>query len=794
MNKGLIDREGLVSNLYPKETEVTGRICDSMAQIEIKQVYQNSGIKAIDTAYIFPVPVYALVTDFHASMGKAQVNGFIMEREEARQAYEKTGGTVESLLLSGDEGQGMPGVALGILPPGEKVYIHISYIQDLEYNGNQLSITIPALMAPDGSCLSPKEQAGTGERIGCKTRLKLWMNMHRRALSYRSPSHTIRVDRQDEYKAVISLEEERPRPDRDFVLICTCREEESCRGTAFSDGNGRGILCLTFVPEFPDKVETGAKDYVFLLDTSDSMTGQRLAMTKSALNIMLRNLSEIDTFRIAAFGSDLHPFAGGDSLPFAQASLDRATEWIAGLIPGGRADVFKALRYALLPENNKKSVIMILTAGRIEDSDDPINYVKHNIGRNRIHIFGTDTKANLCMLKRISRVGRGDCQSLHQDERLEDGALRLFAGITAPVAEKVQLDWTGITAEDVFASKLSNVRDLEPITVLAGFSGPLGGKALLRGNTAGGIFHLALDASDIEQDSRFDFLEKKWAKKKIEYLENVLSYTSPAKYERVHDEIIRLSKSHNIPSSLTSFVAVKVIPDRLTGLPVPRMLSTSRHDGGIYNDREPTHAGTDGSGRLNSGDEAAPVTHCEILRMLARNQQANGAFYGDAADSLLARVDTTALTLIAFMAGKENIRVYRRQLEKSVKYLTERVTNGRITPGRAENIQTLLRTILALKLCMTGSILNQTEEEWILRWIDDIRESAQASLALTGGQSEILEFLDSSTQWKSISTIKRIAAVNDDPSILKKRISLSACEGYAVPALARLGVLEALKQ
>ena len=49
---------------------------------------------------------------------------------------------------------------------------------------------------------------------------------------------------------------------------------------------------------------------------------------------------------------------------------------------------------------------MLLTAGRIEDSDDLVNYVKHNIGKNRVHVFGADTRANLCMLKRIADVGR----------------------------------------------------------------------------------------------------------------------------------------------------------------------------------------------------------------------------------------------------------------------------------------------------------------------------------------------------------------------------------------------------
>ncbi|MGI6702505.1 MAG: VIT and vWA domain-containing protein [Clostridia bacterium] len=794
MNKGLLDRDNPVSGLHPEDTEVTGRVCGAIAQIDIRQVYKNNSNNAIDAAYIFPVPDSALVTDFHASMGKAEVNGFVMEREEARQAYGKTAGATEGTLLPGEGRQDIPGVALGMIPPGERVCIHISYIQQLEYYGNQLRISVPALTAPDGYGILPEECSQSREENFSKTRLVIWMALHRRAVSFQSPSHAIKVDRPEEYKAVISLQGEYTGLDRDFVLLCTFREEESSRGTAYCTGSNGGTLYMTLVPWLPDAEGAGARDYIFLLDTSDTMTGQRLAMAKAAFNTMLRNLSEIDTFRIAAFGSDVHTFAGSSSLPYAQASLDRASRWISALTPEGRADMFKALRYALPPGNNGKSIIMLLTAGRIEDSDDLVNYVKHNIGKNRVHVFGADTRANLCMLKRIADVGRGSCQVLRQGESMEDGAIRMFCGITGTVAERVGLDWTGIEAEDVFVSGLINVRHLEPITVLARFPGPLEGKALLRGNTDGGIFHLALDASDIEQDNRWGFIEKIWAKKKIEHLEGVLAYTAPEKYERVREEIIRLSKNHNIPTAFTCFVAVKVVPDRLTGLPVPRMLPVFQPAGEVYNDGEGQGNKADDIERQSTGGKAEPLTRSEILRMLARNQQANGAFYAGTADSLLAKLNTTALALIAFTAVREGTNIYRRQLEKSVKYLIERVTNGRITPERRENTQTLLRTILALKLCLESGVIKQTEEEWVLRWIDDIREGAEASLALTGGQSELLDFLDGDIQWQCRHTIKGIAAINDSPSILKKRIALSACEGDAVPALARLGVLEALKR
>jgi Ca-activated chloride channel family protein len=391
------------------------------------------------------------------------------------------------------------------------------------------------------------------------------------------------------------------------------------------------------------------------------------------------------------------------------------------------------------------------------------------------------------MLRRMAEAGRGRYQCVCPGDRIDDRAVRLFAGITSTMADNVRMDWDGLEVDSVFPAGISGVFDLEPATVLAQVSGPLDGKVVLRGNTDRSLFHLSIDASDIKRVDGMDFLLKALTLQKIKYLEGILPYTPPDRYEEVRKEIIGLSKNCGVPSSLTALVTVHT---RSTPVPMPvttRMVQVAVPGAGAVQYTPPDLSG----GGYVATNENGTLTRSDILRILARNQQAGGAFSPDNGDDPLTKVDTTALVLTAFMAGNENIRMYREQLQKSARYLAERITNGGISLEPSRNSETLLRTVLALKLCLASNILNNTTREWVMQCMDDIRAASEESTSLADCRDEILELLDKG-EWKDNDTIKKIADVNEDPGTLLDRFGLSADEGFAIPALAKLAIYQAV--
>ncbi len=104
-------------------TDVTARIAGYIAEVRVKQQYQNPYSSKIEAVYVFPLPHDAAVSEFVMTIGKRRIRGIIRERKEAEELYEeaKRGGYVASLLT-----QERPNVftqSLANIEPGKAIEI-----------------------------------------------------------------------------------------------------------------------------------------------------------------------------------------------------------------------------------------------------------------------------------------------------------------------------------------------------------------------------------------------------------------------------------------------------------------------------------------------------------------------------------------------------------------------------------------------------------------------------------------------------------------------------------------------
>jgi len=85
-------------------------------------------------------------------------------------------------------------------------------------------------------------------------------------------------------------------------------------------------MALTLVPRF-SLAPIPAQRYIFLVDRSGSMGGQRITQTRAALQILLRSLPSKGTkFNIVSFGSDVDAFWGGNASGVENADVSTTEE------------------------------------------------------------------------------------------------------------------------------------------------------------------------------------------------------------------------------------------------------------------------------------------------------------------------------------------------------------------------------------------------------------------------------------------------------------------------------------
>jgi len=143
--------------------------------------------------------------------------------------------------------------------------------------------------------------------------------------AFDSPSHKIKVEWINENTARIGFADVSAAMDADFVLVCALHDEIAASGMVFPKEGNEKLLYLTFIPELEPLAAPEGKNYIFVIDISGSMMGEKLAQAKSALQLALRNLTEGDSFNLVAFN---HAFTRFDKRfkPFNQQNLNLASQ------------------------------------------------------------------------------------------------------------------------------------------------------------------------------------------------------------------------------------------------------------------------------------------------------------------------------------------------------------------------------------------------------------------------------------------------------------------------------------
>src|SRR5262249_45987674 len=157
-------------------------------------------------------------------------------------------------------------------------------------------------------------------------------------------------------------------------------------------------------PASPAKV--AAKDVIFVLDTSGSMSGPKIEQAKRALQFVLNNLNPRDRFNIIQFSSEVEPFRK-TLVAASESEVAAARKFVEEIKATGGTAIYDALMTALesIPEDrgDRPTLLVFMTDGLPtigETSPDVIlrDVEKRNKGRARLFVFGVGDDVNTLLL------------------------------------------------------------------------------------------------------------------------------------------------------------------------------------------------------------------------------------------------------------------------------------------------------------------------------------------------------------------------------------------------------------
>ena len=677
--------------------QVSGNVCGEYIEYTIAQHYRNLGEDDVHCTYSFPIPETATLTGFSVSLGGKNLVASVESREEVLKILERAREEkINPISLESDEEDDFQ-ITIGDVMPNEKVIIKITYMDQLIYDDNLVRVIIPSVIDPTYISSETEEELDEASEFNLNLLVETYGEV-----TIKSHSHKIKVERHDETLRKVTMDQGQTL-EKDLVLDIVEDKPRQADGIAYAyydqeNESDQAILMLRFFPILPDNEIDDPKNYTFIVDNSSSMAGFKAEQSKTAVLIALRNLNEGDHFNIISFDKEINVFRSQGKVPYSEESLAAATEWIEKLELNDGADIYSALRMALrdVEQADVPEYMFLFSDDMVEDEDEIIEYVRTNIGNARLFTVGMDTDLNSYFINKLAEVGMGMSEFVEEGQRVDDIILRQFHRIHNPQLDVTDIDWGAMQVEKTFPGTISYLYDREPFTIFAEVIGEIEGKVTLKGNVKGRegehehILVADLDRLEIVENSKL--IEKVWTRKLIEALEERERKVRGHEKEQIRERILELSKEYKMLSSETAFILTESIEDPVTGFAMQRVvpLEMSEDTMRLLSESfflDDTRYSSDITIRETmaqkgiSRKEALEVIQFErenLLRILAKNQLADGSFCDAGCTEETQMLETTLKALLAFTIGKEPATIYLNNINKAFSFVMKTIRKDEV--------------------------------------------------------------------------------------------------------------------
>jgi Ca-activated chloride channel family protein len=534
------------------KTHITGLI----ASTSVDEEFYNPTDARLEGTYIFPLPEGAAIDRFSMDVNGKPLEAELLPADQARSLYESIVRKMRDPALLEYAGRGAFKVRVFPIEPRSRKRIRIGYTQLLKSDAGLIEYVYPLNTEKFSS--APLAEVSLVVTIDGEQALK----------SVYCPSHDAEVRRNGERRAVVGWEARDVRPDSDFRVIFSRTPSPIAIDFMANRLPGEdGYFMLLASPGVADsKTAVTPKDLCFVLDTSGSMAGEKLAQAKSALRQCLENMNEGDRFAIVRFSTESDSFF--DSLvPASRENLEKAGRFIDGLRAAGGTDIDGALARALALSNaagktgSRPSYTIFITDGLPtvgETGEDAIVERVRRDGRGvRIFAFGVGTDVNAHLLDRISGLTRAVSQYVLPEENIELAVSGFAAKIREPVLTGLALSFSNpaIRLTGVYPAQLPDLFNGDMLVALGRYSGKGPAAAKISGSVNGKAREFTAEVSFPESRSANEFIPRLWAARRVGWLLDEVRLHGES--TELRDEIIRLARQYGIVTPYTALLIVE---------------------------------------------------------------------------------------------------------------------------------------------------------------------------------------------------------------------------------------------
>ena len=535
----------LDQSLAIKYHHVDIQIKDQVATTRVDQVFVNDNPWTAEGTYIFPLPEGAAVSDFVMWVDGKAVHGEILEADEARTIYDDVVRRMKDPALLEYVGRKALKASVFPIPPGEERKIELEYSQILPVENGLVHYIYP--LSTERFSSRPLEDLVVRAQIESREPLK----------AVYSSRHEVSIDREDDYHALLGLEQSDVLPDRDFELFYTISSEKiGLNLLSFKEEGQDGFFLLLAAPDVKvNEEEIVVKDIILVLDTSGSMQGEKMDQAKEAARYVLNHLNPLDRFAIVSFATTTRSFSPSLE-PAAQA--DKGKDFLDRLEAMGSTDINRAMIEAVgLAEEVRPTTLIFLTDGLPTEGVTVTGAILDNVAREapdnvRIFSFGVGDDVDTDLLDQISMDNGGASTYVRPGEEIDEEVSAFYRKVKMPVLSDLSLDWGDIIVDQVYPQRIPDLFAGSQLIMLGRYREGGPAKITLKGMVNQEERSYTYEDLSFRKEGGDDFIPRLWATRAVGYyLTQIRLYGE--KQEWI-DSIVSLSTRYGIITPYTSFL------------------------------------------------------------------------------------------------------------------------------------------------------------------------------------------------------------------------------------------------
>lgn len=539
-------------NFSVRHHRVKVEIKDQVAKTSVDQVFHNSFNRELEGTYLFPVPEGAVMSGFQMEVNGKMQNPELLAAGDARRIYEEiVRRRIDPGLLE-YAGQNLYRARVFPIPANGDKQMKLSYDEVLSRRSGSGELHHYRYgLSTEKFSAQPLQNASISVTLESKQSLK---NIY-------SPSHEISVRRIDDHHATVSWEASQTRPDQDFDLYWTTSEDAiGATVLSYKEPGQDGYFMMLASPKVQwDQTATINRNMTFVVDTSGSMSGEKIQQAREALMFNLNQLSPKDSFQLLTFSDMINPFTS-QPVKAEGKQVASAVSFARGLEAAGGTNINDALLQALKSKPADGSVPMLLfvtdgdpTVG-VTDFNEILKNVKAANQRDvRMFVFGVGYDVNIPFLDKLAKENHGTSEFVRPNESIETKVSQLVSQISNPVLSAPRLSWGSIPTRDVMPSQLPDVFKGSQLVIVGRYREGGSQAVTLSGQVNGQTKTYSFPNQNFASaPTDHSYLPRIWASRRIGQLLDQIRLKGQNK--ELIEEVIRLSKQYGIITEYTSFL------------------------------------------------------------------------------------------------------------------------------------------------------------------------------------------------------------------------------------------------